>query len=163
MKDKIVGITVQIMLLSNCGKMLSKVFEYCAKMWHFFMGVLLESYAKTPEILCYYYWKSVRNWCNFLFEKKISICTETSNGWEYYMNYIRNVYKQLPKCVWIDLHIYVSSVGILCNNFSNFVLLLLEKWTHFYAWIFQILTWKCQPYEYGSKHVQQSYEISIET
>jgi len=29
---KIVGIMVQIMLLSNCGKMLSKAFEYCAKM-----------------------------------------------------------------------------------------------------------------------------------
>jgi len=33
--------------------------------------------------------------------------------------------------VWINLHIYVSSVGILCKNSSNFVLLLLEKWTLF--------------------------------
>ena len=56
---KVVGITMQIMLLSNCEKTLSKAFQHCGK-W-----VLLESYAKILVILCCYYWKSVRIWCKF--------------------------------------------------------------------------------------------------
>jgi len=48
---------VEIMLFSICGKSLSKALQYCVK---YLIGVLLESYAKTVVIWCYYYWQSIR-------------------------------------------------------------------------------------------------------
>ena len=52
--------------------------------------------------------------------------------------------------MWVLLGSYAKTLAILCYYYW--------KSKHFfYVWIFQMLTWKCQPYEYGLKHVQQSF------
>ena len=104
---KIVGIMVQIVLLSNCGRCCLKHLNTVLK-WHFFMGVKLEFYAKTLvnlmqfsfEIHYNYKWKQNEN-------KMITIWTETSNGWEYHME---NMYMNNFQKVCID-------VGIVINDY----------------------------------------------